>query len=254
MKEKIKLTAEEIYHRLIHQDRILEVQGQIAFSLSDVSIIVKQKDVVGNIMQEWLQGWLDQHHVAYSLSDNTQMPPDFYLDPEDETSGLLEIKAFNRLASPGFDIADFNAYQHELISKPYMLHVDYLIFGYEMTADGHVFIRDLWLKKVWQICRRMEDWPLNLQVKKGVVHKIRPCVWYSERNTKYPPFRCLEDFVSAIEETVHQNPDTRQHAGAWLVNFRKAYHRHCGQKLSIPRWRDIEDDYVSSLSFYTKDS
>lgn len=157
--EKQRLTAQEIYRRLIEEDHILEVEGQISFKLSDVNIIVKQKDVVGNIMQEWLQGWLDHNHVAYRTSDNTQMPPDFYLDPEDRTHSLLEIKAFNRLASPGFDIADFNAYQRELIEKPYMLHVDYLIFGYEMSEEGKVLIKDLWLKKVWQICTNAKDWP-----------------------------------------------------------------------------------------------
>lgn len=243
---KIKLTAQEIYQRLIDEDHLLEVEGEISFYLADVSIVVKRKDVVGNIIQEWLQGWLDKHNIAYSLNDNTQMPPDFYLDPQDETKHLLEVKAFNREASPGFDIADFNAYQRELIEHPYMLHVDYLIFGYEMQEDGKVIIRDLWLRKVWEICRRMEDWPLNLQIKRSVVHKIRPCVWYSQKTARFLPFRTLEDYVSAIEQTVHQNPETRQLSGTWLKRFIKSYQEHYGVKLSIPRWSDIETDYLSA--------
>lgn len=83
--------------------------------------------------------------------------------------------------APGFDIADFQMYAEEIIEKPYMLHVDYPIFGYSMSQEGVVTIEDLWCKKVWEITRSMSSWPLNLQVKKGVVHKIRPGVWFSEK-------------------------------------------------------------------------
>lgn len=50
----MRLTAQEIYNKLINEDKILTLKGQINFYLGDVNIIVKQKDVVGNIMQEWL--------------------------------------------------------------------------------------------------------------------------------------------------------------------------------------------------------
>lgn len=143
----MRLTSQEVYDKLINEDRILELQGQIRFYLGDVDIIVHQKDVVGNIIQEWLQGWLDKRGIEYAPSENTQMPPDFFLNPDDLTKNLLEIKAFNRSASPGFDIADFRMYEEEIVDKPYMLHVDYLIFGYDMDENGVVTIKDLWLKK-----------------------------------------------------------------------------------------------------------
>ena len=127
----MRLTSQEVYDKLINEDRILELQGQIRFYLGDVDIIVHQKDVVGNIIQEWLQGWLDKRGIEYAPSENTQMPPDFFLNPDDLTKNLLEVKAFNRSASPGFDIADFRMYEEEIVDKPYMLHVDYLIFGYD---------------------------------------------------------------------------------------------------------------------------
>ena len=50
----MRLTSQEVYDKLINEDRILELQGQIRFYLGDVDIIVHQKDVVGNIIQEWL--------------------------------------------------------------------------------------------------------------------------------------------------------------------------------------------------------
>lgn len=237
------VTAREVYDKLVKEDRILESAGRITFSFDDVNIIVKQKDVVGNIIQEWVQGWLIKNNIEYAPSENTQMPPDFFLNPKDKTKDLLEVKAFNRSAGPGFDIAEFRAYQREIIEHPYMLHSDYLIFGYNMNDDGVVTIRDVWLKKVWEITRRMQSWPINLQVKNSVVNKIRPGVWYSEKPRDFLIFRTLEDFLSAIEQTVWQNPDTRGSSANWKQKFIASYRRFYGITLNIPRWDDIADSY-----------
>ena len=95
-------------------------------------------------MQEWLEGWLARNEIDFKTNPNSQMPPDFFLNPDDLTCDLLEVKAFNYDAQPGFDIADFNMYQSEIVERPYMLHGKYLIFGYQMTEDGYVIIRNLW--------------------------------------------------------------------------------------------------------------
>lgn len=87
-----------------------------------------------------------ENDIEYALNDNTQMPPDFYLNPDNMKENLMEIKAFNYKAGPGFDIADFRMYEQEIAQKPWMLDVTYLIFGYEMSEDGIVTI-----KKVWKI-------------------------------------------------------------------------------------------------------
>lgn len=239
----MRLNALKVFEKLLDEDKLLEIEGQIKFFLGDVDIIVKQKDVVGNIIQEWLQGWMDKRGIEYALNDNTQMPPDFFLNPDDKTTDLLEVKAFNRSASPGFDIADFRMYEEEIIEKPYMLNVDYLIFGYDMSDDGVVTIKDLWLKKVWEITRRMDGWSINLQVKQGVVHKIRPGVWYSDRPGNIPMFKCIEDFIAAIEEAVYQNPKTHESAATWKKNFIHSYRKFYGVKLDIPRWQEIAPKY-----------
>ena len=239
----MRLNALKVFEKLLDEDKLLEIEGQIKFFLGDVDIIVKQKDVVGNIIQEWLQGWMDKRGIEYALNDNTQMPPDFFLNPDDKTTDLLEVKAFNRSASPGFDIADFRMYEEEIIEKPYMLNVDYLIFGYDMSDDGVVTIKDLWLKKVWEITRRMDGWSINLQVKQGVVHKIRPGVWYSDRPGNIPMFKCIEDFIAAIEEAVYQNPKTHESAATWKKNFIDSYRKFYGAKLDIPRWQEIAPKY-----------
>lgn len=239
----MKVNALKVFEKLLDEDKLLEIEGQIKFFLGDVDIIVKQKDVVGIIIQEWLQGWMDKRGIKYALNDNTQMPPDFFLNPDDKTSDLLEVKAFNRSASPGFDIADFRMYEEEIIEKPYMLNVDYLIFGYDMSDDGIVTIKDLWLKKVWEITRRMDGWSINLQVKQGVVHKIRPGVWYSDRPGNIPMFKSMEDFIAAIEEAVYQSPKTHESAATWKKNFIESYRKFYGVKLDIPRWQEIASKY-----------
>ena len=250
----MRLTAQEVYDKLLNEDEILTLKGQIRFFLGDVDIIVKQKDVVGNIMQEWLQGWMDYNSIEYAPDANSQMPPDFYLNSDDKTKNLLEVKAFNRSGSPGFDIADFRMYASEILEKPYMLDVDYLIFGYDMSSDGVVTIKEVWLKKVWQITRRMENYPINLQVKDGVIHKIRPGVWYSNKVKDYKTFESLEDFISALEETTFKEPKLRDSvASTWLSKFNKAYKARYGKELNVPRWNDIKDKYdVGSIRRYER--
>ena len=90
---------------------------------------------------------------------------------------------------------------------------------------------------------RMDGWPINLQVKQGVVHKIRPGVWYSDRPGNIPMFKRMEDFIAAIEETVYKNPKTHETAASWRDNFIKSYKKFYGVELNIPRWQDIKMQY-----------
>ena len=240
----MKLTAEQIYDRLVNEDKILTLSGQIKFYLGDVNIIVKQKDVVGNIMQEWLEGWLKKNDIEYAPSTNTQMPPDFYLDPSNKKENLLEVKAFNYNATPGFDIAAFSAYQKAIIEKPYMLHAKYLMFGYNMSDTGEVTIKKVWLQNLWEICRPMKKWALNLQVKDKVVHKIRPGKWYSNARTDFKCFDNLEDFLSAMDDVVYQNPETRASAPEWKIDLVASYQDYYGKELLIPRWYDVKGKYI----------
>ena len=237
------LTAQEIFDELVNDYRIKELTGQITFQMGNVSIIVKRKDVVGNILQEWLEGWLTERDIYFMPNPNTQMPPDIFLNPDDMTSGWLEVKAFNRRSNPGFDIADFKAFVNELIEKPYHLDTDYLIFGYVMDEKtGDVAIRDLWLKKIWQITKSMSTWPLTVQYKNNILHKIRPGNWFSDR-TAGKIFESMEDFLAAFEETIYQNVETRPVASQWKNRFRKSYKAHYGKDIDFPRWSDIKHKY-----------
>lgn len=239
----MKLTPQEVFDRLVNVDKIKTVEGQIRFFLGDVDIVVKQRDVVGNIIQEWLAGWLVKNGIDFAPNTNTQMPPDIFLDPNDKKHNLMEVKAFNRDATPGFDIADFKAYIREIVEKPYMLHSQYIIFGYRMSNDGIVTIKDLWLKNVWEITRSSDKWAINVQYKNKIINKIRPCTWYTTKKTKYPIFESLEHYLSAIEETMYRYPDTRDQAVGWKEKMEMSYKNFYGKKINIPRWMDIENKY-----------
>ena len=243
----IKLTAQEVFDRLNSQDSITQQSGEITFKFGGISFAIKQRDVVGNIIQEWVKNYFLKNNIAFDENENTQMPPDFFLDPSDKTHNLLEIKTFNYNAGPGFDIADFNMYQREIVEKPYMLFVDYLIFGYTMNEDsGEIRIEHIWLKKVWEITRRMKDWPINLQIKKKVVHKIRRGVFYS-KVMGYPMFRSLEDFLAALEETVYRNSDTRKDGQTFRPTLCRNFKKFYGKEIKIPRWQDIENSYDEQI-------
>lgn len=166
----MRVTAQELYQKLLDEENIKTITGKMQFFFGTVNMTIKQHDVVGNIMQEWLEGWLKNKNIDYAVNENNQMPPDFYLDPDNHKKDLLEVKAFYCGGGPGFDIAGFTPFLKELEEKPYVLDTDYLIFSYDVDEIGRVSIKDLWLKKVWEITRRSDNWGINLQVKAGVVH------------------------------------------------------------------------------------
>ena len=207
--DRYELTANEVYNKLLNEEQICNEQGQIRFYLGNVDIIVKQKDVVGNIIQEWLQGWLTSRHIDFDPSTNPQMPPDFYLNKNNHDVELLEVKAYNSEASPAFDIADFKGFAKAVLLSPSALDTNFLIFAYKMSDDGYVSITKMWLKKLWEITRASERWPINVQFKNGEINKIRPAAastWdkppIKQKGNKYPHFANLSDFLSAFQETL----------------------------------------------------
>ena len=237
----IKLTPEEVYNKLDTEFRIKEKTGGIHFDLGDVSIIVKKRDSVGNILQEWVEGWLIDNNVAYSAS-HSQMPPDIYLDPDDLTVNLLEVKAFNYESSPAFDIAEPLAYLEEVVLHPCMLHTKYLIFGYKMDEDtGIVTVEDMWLKDLWDITApRNTSKVMSLG---GQGKKLRPTKWYNRRSNATDSFHSLEHFLSAFIELLMADSDYHHRANGAKDRIIRAYERQYGTTLDIPWWTTIKSVY-----------
>lgn len=227
----MKLTAEELYTKLVDDYKIIGETAIINFSLRDLTISVETKDTVGNLLQEWLKAWLMKEKIEFVENNNSQVFPDFYLDKHNQKVELLEVKTFNMKKGPGFDLANFDSYGNSLLVNAYRIDSDYLVFGYEMKGSV-ITIKNVWLKKIWELAGESGTYPLKVQEKKNIIYNIRPSNWYSNR-TKFKPFTSKEDFLSALNETRYRYPQTRTNNGHWLQNVIKNYHEHTGIWLDV---------------------
>jgi NgoBV restriction endonuclease len=227
----MKLTGQELYSKLVDDYKIIGESGVINFSLKDLTISIETKDTVGNLLQEWLKAWMMKEKVEFEENTNSQIFPDFYLDKHNQKLGLLEVKSFDWDRGPGFDLANFDSYCNSLTVNSYRLDSDYLIFAYQMKGSV-ITIKNVYLKKIWELACPSGTYPLKVQEKKSIIYNIRPSTWYSERN-KFKPFASKEDFLSALNNTRYQYPQTRHTNGHWLQNVLKNYKEHTGVSLKV---------------------
>ena len=227
----MKLTGLELHKKLVEDYKIIGQTGSIKFTIKDLSILIKTKDTVGNLLQEWLKAWLKQSKIDFEENTNSQTFPDFLLDSDDHKKGLLEVKSFDFDRDPGFDLANFDSYCNSLLENAYRLDSDYLILAYQIN-DGIIKIKDVWIKKIWELACPSSTYPLKVQEKKGVIYNIRPSVWYSTRST-FKPFNSKEDFLSALNNTRYQYPQTRHGNAHWLKKVIKNYQEHTGVLLKV---------------------
>lgn len=222
-----KISALELYNRLL-ESNIIDSSGSINFNLNGTSVAIDTTDIVGNCIQSWLKQWMSDSDIFCKEPESTQIFPDFYLS-DNENENLLEIKAFNFLASPAFDIANFEAYCASLESKSYRLDADYLIFGYTMN-NGIITIKKIWLKKIWEIAGKSNRYALNTQIKRGVIYNIRPV-----SNFKYdrePAFHSKEEFLAAVYSTL-ESYRGHDRAVSWKNNVVNNYHDFCNISLQF---------------------
>lgn len=227
----MKLSAQELYDKLTNDYKIIGEQGVINFTLKDLTISIETKDTIGNLLQEWIKAWLIKMDIEFEENKNTQKFPDFYLDIADKKSGLLEVKSFDWDRGPGFDLANFDSYCDSLKKDAYRIDSNYLIIAYQMKGCA-LSIKNVWLKKIWELSCSSSTYPIKVQEKKNVIYNLRPGTWYSERTT-YKPFATKEDFLSALNETRYQYPQTRHSNGHWLQDVLKNYMEHTGIRLSV---------------------
>ncbi|WP_196761227.1 NgoBV family restriction endonuclease [Streptobacillus moniliformis] len=143
------LTANKIFFKLKSIDWT-KAKGIISFNLADINVTINTNDTVGLILQAWLKEYLNKNNILFREPSNTQEFPDFLLS-HSNIENLLEIKSFNFSKSPTFDIANFDSYCDSIKENPYRLDADYIIFGYDMEKTGIITIKDIWLKKIWEI-------------------------------------------------------------------------------------------------------
>ena len=226
----MKVTAKQLYNMLLSAD-ILDKPGKITFNLGGVSVVMNTTDTVGITLQAWLKQWMTDNDIYFREPENTQIFPDFFLSERDDEN-LLEIKAFNYEATPGFDIANYESYLASVCEKSYRVHADYIVFGYTMDKDGTVRIRKIWLKKIWELTGISRKWPLKVQDKRGVIYNIRPNSEF-KRDEK-PPFDDKTDFLEATYETqvLYRGVEA---ANKWLIKLIEDYCERYNERLNLPK-------------------
>lgn len=217
------IDAQTLYQALIN-GWIINAEGVIKFSMLGVDQTIKEKSAFGDLIQEWLWWWMSENGIEYRTKENTQEFPDFLLDKTSNEKGLLEIKSFDYTASPNFDVANFEAYVRSLTTKSYRIDADYLIFWYTLI-NGVVTIKNIWLKKIWEICCPSEKFPLRVQCKQDMIYNIRPANWYSE-SANYTPFQNKKQFLDAIQGTLNQYHKTSTTHRNWLNEVLNNYKQY----------------------------
>ena len=216
------MNSQNLYNALIDSN-IVGAIGEISFEMHGIKTLVKDSSVVGNIIQEWLMSFMDLHQISYRFPANSQEFPDYFLGDLDEKD-LLEVKCFK--TSPNFDVANFAAYCKSIKEKPYRLNADYLIFEYAVI-DAGIEIKNIWLKKVWQIVGPSERTTVNMQIKKNVMYNIRPVRWYSDK-AKFKPFQTRKEFVEALRDVLKT---TQYYEADWYSSVIKKFKEQTGQEL-----------------------
>lgn len=227
----MKITAQELYTKLVDDYKIIGQKGVINFTLKDLTIEVETKDSVGNLIQEWLKAWLKVNNISFLENKNTQKFPDFYLNEITTNKGLLEVKSFDWNRGPGFDLANFDSYCNSLLTDAYRIDSDYLIFAYELNGS-ELSIKNVWLKKIWELACPSSTYPIKVQEKKKIIYNLRPSTWYSQRS-KFKPFDNKEKFLAALNDTRYQYSQTRLDNSHWLKKVLKNYERHTGITLNV---------------------
>ncbi len=215
-------------------------QGEITFRLSDFQITVQQNNVVGNILEEWLDKWMTKNNIDH-VYNHSQSSPDFWLNATLSNDDWLEIKSFT--GSPNFDIGNFMSYISDAMDKPWKLQSNYLLIEYKMDMEtGIITINNVWLKKVWEISCPSAKWAVKVQDKKNIIYNLRPATWYSEK-TDFDTFKSLEDFLSALDFVIKTYPSTAKIGLEWKRKVEKAYKDYYNKSLNIPLWQDIVQNY-----------
>ena len=214
-----ELSASEIYNLLKKEILSKNIKGHIYVDFAGLKYNIETKDVMGGLLQEWLEKWMINRNVKFTKPP-TQEFPDFIL----HDNSYLEVKSFDSNASPNFDVANFDAYTRSLLTCPQRLDADYLIFSYRLYPN-YFEIENIWLKKVWEITGFSKKNCLNLQVKQEVPVNIRPKKWYGGADM----FKNRKEFVDALNNASIKFE--RQKAQNWEQVVAEKYKEVTGHEL-----------------------
>lgn len=205
---------------LPYLDSLKNISGNINITLNNFSLILNNKSLIGDSLESWIGEYLKSlekvTQVKVTTNPISQTFPDLYLETTLYGKTNLEIKTFDIEAGANFDIANFNSYIDSLLENPNKINADYLIIGYSLN-NGHLKIKNIWYKKVWQLCCPSKNWALKLQIKRNIIYNIRPCNLIGK--SIYQPFSSKYEFITALQNVLDQYSQTKFKYTNWKSLF-----------------------------------
>ena len=99
------ITAPEIV-TLLDEANIKESVGRIEITFNDLPVKLKQRDTVGNALQEWIYAFLRSKDIYFRPNIGQTFPDLYFSEADDEN--LCEMKSF--YGSANFDVANYRSY------------------------------------------------------------------------------------------------------------------------------------------------
>jgi len=241
-------SANDLYTTLSSSVTPQSIKGDITVDLASVKCKISGKDAIGHLIQEWFFEWCKKNKFEVIPNSHTQQFPDYYLGFEGNEEGMLEIKNFNYLASPAFDVADFYAFIETIATDVHKLYADYIVFGYSLSSDGELKIPKVWKLKIWEITGISADNHVTCQIRgkkcqqvdnkkladdnidmKGRIQKFRPYNFKNTGNGK--KFNSPLEFLNAVQLLLSHNHNTKIDHANWLNNVKKSHIKKYGNPL-----------------------
>ena len=183
---------------------IMGSEIRVNCTLGNINFQLFNKDIMGNIIQEWFYKYIDELSIVWKPPINTQSYPDIILSNDH----FLEVKCFNR--GPGgsvaFDLANFKAFIDDMIINPKRLNSDYIIFGYSFSDEPKkILLEKYWIKKIWEITsipsvEGSQTYGLiTSQVKKGNIVNLRP---FKFENNEGKSLKNKVNFINQVKKTI----------------------------------------------------
>lgn len=137
---------------------------------------------------------------------------------------MLEVKVYGKSAA--FDLGSVRGVCNTLPDEAYKLDMDYLIIHYAMNdITGDIVIKDIWLKKIWQVAGKELRAPhrLSRQVKNNQVTTIRP-IGMKKPNSKVQ-FSDMEEYLHALYIEYADIEKTKKKQEKWLNKIVENYNK-----------------------------
>lgn len=220
--------AEKLFNKL-QMDGLVGATGKInaSFVLTTNAVNIKKQIIrpssVGQIIEEWLSAYMDENNIYYR-AQRSQESPDYFLDKKSNKKDLLEVKVYGKSAA--FDLGSVRGVCNTLPDEAYKLDMDYLIIHYAMNdITGDIVIKDIWLKKIWQVAGKELRAPhrLSRQVKNNQVTTIRP-IGMKKPNSKVQ-FSDMEEYLHALYIEYADIEKTKKKQEKWLNKIVENYNK-----------------------------